>query len=290
MASLRQIRRRIRSVKGTAQLTRAMQLVAASKMRRAQAQVVAARPYAEKISQVIADVASQTVTPEGGALHPLLARRAHPQRVELLIVSSDRGMAGGLNTNLIRAAAQQISQEPAPVVATAIGRKGRDWLLRTGRELRAEFIGIGDRPAYLDIVPVARVVMDDFINGYVDRVDLVYTRFVNTLVQRPIVRRLLPVEPAEADRQRAIEYIYEPSPEQVLAELLPRFVEVEIYEALLEATASFHSAQMVAMRSATDNANEIVNELTLMYNQARQTSITTELIDIVGGSAGIGVR
>ena len=284
MPSLRQIRRRIRSVKGTAQLTRALQLVAASKMRRAQLAVLAARPYSEKIQQVIADVASQTTAPADGTMHPLLARRPNPRRVGILLITSDRGLAGGLNANVLRATAAHIAAQPAPVVATAIGRKGRDWLLRTGRELRAEFIGIGDRPTYLDIIPVARVIMDDFISGYVDRVDIVYTRFINTLSQRPVVQTLLPVEPAEGDFRRAVEYIYEPSPQQVLAELLPRFVEVEIYEALLEATASFHSAQMVAMRNATDNANDIVNELTLMYNQARQSSITTELIDIVGGS------
>lgn len=284
MPSLRQIRRRIRSVKGTAQLTRALQLVAASKMRRAQLAVLAARPYSDKIRQVIADVASQTAVPADGVLHPLLARRANPRRVEMLLITSDRGLAGGLNANVLRAATSYVTSQSVPVVAAVIGRKGRDWVLRTGRELRAEFLGVGDRPTYLDIVPAARVIMDDFISGYVDRVDLVFTRFVNTLSQRPVVQTLLPVEPAEGDYHRAVEYIYEPSPQQVLADLLPRFVEVQIYEALLEATASFHSAQMVAMRNATDNANDIVDEMTLMYNQARQSAITTELIDIVGGS------
>ncbi|MHB1131877.1 MAG: ATP synthase F1 subunit gamma [Chloroflexota bacterium] len=289
MPSLRQIRRRIRSVKGTAQLTRAMQMVAASKMRRAQQAVLAARPYSEKIRQVIGDLAVQTAA-EDGPRHPLLARRANTQRVGVLLITSDRGLAGGLSANILRATALHFEQQTTPIAAAVIGRKGRDWLTRTGRDLRAEFTGINDRPTYLDIVPIARVAIDDYIKGYVDQVDLIYTRFINTLVQRPVVQRLLPLEPPEGDELRAVEYIYEPSAREVLAELLPRYVEVQIYEALLEAVASEQSARMVAMRAATENANEIVGELTLLYNQARQASITTELIDIVGGSAGVSSR
>lgn len=283
MPSLRQIRRRIRSVKGTAQITKAMELVAASKMRRAQLAVLAARPYADKIDEFIADLAGQGALPEGGALHPLLERRQTVSRVGLILITSDRGLAGGLNANVLRATANYMLDQQVPVSATAIGRKGRDWLLRYGREVRAEFLGLGDRPNYLEIVPVARVAMDDYISGYVDRVDIIYTKFVNTLVQRPTVQPLLPIEPRAASG-RSIEYIYEPDPRSVLSDLLPRFVEVEVYRALLEAVASELSARMIAMRNATDNANEIVRDLTLMYNQARQASITREIIDIVSGA------
>ena len=223
-------------------------------------------------------------------MHPLLARRVTQQRVGILLLTSDRGLAGGLNANILRLTAHHFGQQKVPVAAAVVGRKGRDWLTRTGHDMRAEFSGINDRPAYLDIVPVARVLIDDYINGYIDEVDIIYTRFVNTLVQRPVVQRLLPIEPPEGDEKRAVEYIYEPNARQVLAELLPRYVEVQVYAALLEAVASEQSARMVAMRAATDNANEIVTELTLVYNQARQAAIPTELIDIVGGSAGVSVR
>ncbi len=283
MPSLRQIRRRIRSVKGTAHITKAMELVAASRMRRAQLAVLAARPYADKISEVIADLAVQVAPPEGGALHPLLERRAAENRVGLILITSDRGLAGGLNANILRMVASYMLEHAVPVSTTVVGRKGRDWLLRYGREIRAEFLGLTDHPTYMGIVPAVRVALDDYISGYVDRVDLIYTRFVNTLVQRPTLQTLLPIEPPATVRRRA-EYIYEPSPQAVLADLLPRFVEAQVYRALLEAAASEQSARMVAMRNATDNANEIVRDLTLMYNQARQASITRELIDIVSGA------
>jgi F-type H+-transporting ATPase subunit gamma len=207
----------------------------------------------------------------------------------VVLITSDRGLAGGLNANILRLTASHILGQQAPVTVTAVGRKGRDFTVRYGRELRAEFLGLGEKPKYLDIVPVARVVVDDYCAGYVDRVDLVYTRFVSTLTQRPVVQTLLPVEPLADSSERPTDYIYEPSAREVLSDLLPRYVEVEIYRALLEAVASEQSARMVAMRNATDNANEIVRDLTLMYNQARQASITSELIDIVAG-AQVGAR
>lgn len=284
MPSLRQIRRRIRSVKGTAQITKAMELVAASKMRRAQQAVIAARPYADKIMEVTAHLAAQTGQKGEGELHPLLERRENPKRVGVILITSDRGLAGGLNANILRQAGSHMLAQEVPVSSIAVGRKGRDFLIRYGRELRAEFLGLGERPRYLDIVPVARVVTDDYLAGYVDRVELVYTRFLTTLNQRPVVQTLLPIVPHEEVGRNQVSYIYEPNAEAVLADLLPRYVEVEIYRALLEAVASEQSARMVAMRNATDNANEIVRDLNLMYNQARQASITSELIDIVGGA------
>lgn len=261
-----------------------MELVAASRMRRAQQAVVAARPYADKMMEVIAHLAEQTSRANDGVLHPLLQRRPTTGRVAIVLITSDRGLAGGLNANVLRHTAAHILSQEAPVSITAVGRKGRDFALRYGRELRAEFLGLGDRPKYLDIVPVAKIVIDDFCAGYVDRVDLIYTRFHSTLSQRPTVQPLLPIEPSPEGASHPTDFIYEPSAAEVLANLLPRYVEVEIYRALLEAVASEHSARMVAMRNATDNANEIVRNLTLMYNQARQAAITSELIDIVGGA------
>lgn len=287
MPSLRQIRRRIRSVKGTAQLTKAMEMVAASKMRRAQAAVYAARPYAEKIREVVADLAGQGERLDDAPIHPLLERRATVERVGLILFTSDRGLAGGLNANVIRAAGSHLLGESAPVVVTAVGKKGRDWLVRFGREVRAEFVGVGDRPQYDDVIPIARVAIEDYVSGYVDRVDLIYNKFVSTLSQRPVVETLLPISPPAGNRNGRVEYIYEPSAEEVLFDLLPRFVETQIWEAMLESTASEHSARMVAMRNATENANEIVQDLTLMYNQVRQATITRELIEIVAGS-GLG--
>lgn len=284
MPSLRQIRRRIRSVKGTAQITKAMELVAVSKMRRAQSAVIAARPYAEKIREVIGDLSVQTADHEGEALHPLLERRPEVKRIGLILITSDRGLAGGLVANITRLATTHILAQDAPVSVVAVGRKGRDWSLRFGRDLRAEFLGLGDRPSYLQTVPVARVAMDDYLSGYVDRVDLVFTRFVSTLSQKPVVETLLPLEAPASRQPTRAEYIYEPNARDVLADLLPRFVEVQVFEALLEAAASEQSARMVAMRNATENANEIVRDLSLQYNQERQATITRELIEIVSGA------
>lgn len=261
-----------------------MELVAVSKMRRAQGAVLAARPYAEKIREVIADLAVQNANHNGGALHPLLERRSEIKRVGIILITSDRGLAGGLVANITRLAAGHILSLDAPVSILAVGRKGRDWALRYGRELRAEFIGLGDRPSYLQTVPVARVAMDDYLSGYVDRVDLVFTRFISTLSQKPVIETLLPLEAPPSLQPSKAEYIYEPNAREVLADLLPRFVEVQVYAALLEAAASEQSARMVAMRNATDNANEIVRDLSLQYNQERQATITRELIDIVSGA------
>ena len=282
MANIRVIRRRIRSIQSTAKITKAMEMVATSKMRRAQERVLAGRPYAEKIQQVLADLAAQP----GRTVHPLLERR-EVNRVQAIHITADRGLCGGLNTNMNRSTATFILEQVAPTVLITVGRKGREFMVRYGREVRAEFTGISDRPSLLDTVPISRIVIDDYTSGLVDRVYLAYTRFVTTMTQRPVVQQLLPVEPARMERGGEIEYIYEPTSKVVLAELLPRFVEMEVYHAILESIASEQSARMVAMRNATENANEMIEDLTLMYNKARQEMITRELLDITGGAEAL---
>lgn len=283
MPTLREIRRRIRSVKNTAQITRAMEMVAATKMRRAQVQALASRPYADKIGEVIADLSQATGREE---LHPLLKSR-EVRRVGLLLITADRGLCGALNSNVIEHAAHFIAERGVPVRVVAVGRKGRDWMLRHGMSLIAEFTGLGDRPSYLDTVPIARILMDTFVSGEVDEVEIIYPFFVNTMIQRPATRRLLPVGRPEERAWGRLDYIYEPQPAVVLAALLPRYIEVQVYHAILEAVASEHSARMVAMRNATENAQELVQELTLTYNKARQESITKELLDIASGAAAL---
>jgi len=285
MATIREIRRRIRSVQSTAKVTRAMEMVAATKMRRAQERTIAARPYAEKMRHVLADLAAQRQA--GDEPQPLLVWRP-VSRIAVVHITPDRGLCGGLNTNVNHKAASFILEQSVPVTIVAVGRKGRDFMVRSGQEVRAEFTHLGDKPSMVDVLPIARIVIDDYINGIVDEVYLCYTQFVTTMTQRPALWRLLPIESAAIEPGRNVEYIYEPSPEAVLAELLPRFVEMQLYHAILESIASEQSARMVAMRNATDNANELVEELTLTYNKARQEMITKELLDITGGAAALG--
>jgi len=262
-----------------------MEMVAATKMKRAQERTIAARPYAEKMQQVLADLAAQHQA--GDEPQPLLDRRP-VSRIALIHITPDRGLCGGLNTNVNQRAASFILGQSVLVSIVAVGRKGRDFMVRCGQEVRAEFTHLGDRPSMADVLPIARIVIDDYTNGIVDEVYLCYTQFVTTMTQRSALWRLLPIEPAAGEPGRNIEYIYEPAPEAVLAELLPRFVEMQLYHALLESIASEQSARMVAMRNATDNATELIEELTLTYNKARQEMITKELLDITGGVAALG--
>ncbi len=280
MANIRLIGRRIRSVQSTAKITKAMEMVATSKMRKAQEAVLAGRPYAEKMQEVLADLASQP----GNALHPLLERR-EPHRIAIIHITADRGLCGGLNTNMNRATVNFMLESHIPATLITVGKKGRDFMVRYGRDVRAEFIGLSDRPSMLDTLPISKIVIDDYCSGYVDAIYLAFTRFVSTMTQRPALQQLLPVEPAVVERVGEIEYIYEPDRRTVLAELLPRFVEMQVYHAILESIASEQSARMVAMRNATDNANELAQDLTLNYNKARQEMITNELLDITGGAA-----
>ena len=284
MATIREIRRRIRSVQSTAKITKAMEMIAASKMRRAQERDIAGRPYADLMRQVLGDLAAQRQA--GEEIHPLLVQRP-VNRIALIHITPDRGLCGGLNANVNRKAASFILEQGVPVTIVAVGRKGRDFMVRYGQEVHAEFTRLGDQPSLLDILPIARVVIDDYSAGVVDEVYLCYAQFVTTMTQRPAIWRLLPVEPATIEARLNVEYIYEPSPAAVLAELLPRFVEMEIYHAIFESIASEQSARMVAMRAATDNANEFIEHLTLIYNKTRQEMITKELLDIVGGAVAL---
>ncbi len=284
MATIREIRRRIRSVQNTAKITRAMEMVAASRMRRAQERSIAGRPYAEKMKQVLSDLAAQRQA--GDEIYPLVVKRP-VDRIGVVHITPDRGLCGGLNANINRRTAGFILEQKVSVTLVAVGRKGRDFMVRYGQDVRAEFTRLGDRPSLEDIIPIARIIIDDYSAGLVDEVYLSYTQFVTTMTQRPVLWRLLPIEPAEMEARLSVEYIYEPSPEAVLAELLPRFVEMEIYHAILESIASEQSARMVAMRAATDNANELIEDLTLTYNKVRQEMITKELLDITGGAGAL---
>lgn len=284
MADIRLIRRRIRSVRSIAKITRAMEMIATSKMRRAQERGLAGRPYSEKIRQVIADLAALPQTEQ--VLHPLLQRRPLA-RIAIVHITPDRGLCGGLNANINRHTAGFVLNQTAPAGFICVGRKGLDFMRQTGRDIKAVFTGLGDYPRFLDILPIARLIIDDYTNGTVDAVYLSYTRFISTMVQKPVIEPLLPVAPAVLPKVQNVDYIYEPDPVAVLAGLLPRFVEMEIYHAILEALASEQSARMVAMRNATDNARGLVDDLTLTYNKARQESITKELLDITGGVAAL---
>jgi F-type H+-transporting ATPase subunit gamma len=284
MATIREIRRRIKSVQSTAKITKAMEMIAASKMRRAQERDLAGRPYADLMRQVLGDLAAQRLA--GDVIHPLLIQRP-VNRIALILITPDRGLCGGLNANVNRKAASFILEQGVPATIVAVGRKGRDFMMRCGEEVRAEFTRLGDQPSLADVLPIARVVIDDYSAGLVDEVYLCYAQFVTTMIQRPAIWRLLPVEPATIEARLNVEYIYEPSPSAVLAELLPRFVEMEIYHAIFESIASEQSARMVAMRAATDNANELIEHLTLTYNKVRQEMITKELLDITGGAAAL---
>jgi F-type H+-transporting ATPase subunit gamma len=283
MATLRQIRRRIRTVENTAKITKAMELVAASKMRRAQTRALAGRPYAEKMRAVLASLAETLPLQEPETIHPLMRRR-EVNAIDIILITPDRGLCGGLPANLNRHTASFIVERQLPVRLICIGRKGRDFFHRTGMEVVAEFIGLGDYPSYEDVRPAARAAMEDYIHDLADEVYLSYPLFVSTMVQRPHIFKLLPVEPPAEAATWGVDYIYEPSREDIMAELLPRYVERQLYEAVLEAVASEQSARMVAMRSATDNANEMIRELTLTYNKARQESITKELLELTGGA------
>lgn len=283
MPSLRDIRRRIRSVRNTAQITKAMQMVAASRMRRAQQRVLASRPYADAVQSMLGELSQQRVDP--WSVHPLLQVRPQ-RRAGYVVFTSDRGLAGALNSNVLRHAAEEILGEPAEPEVVTVGRKGQDFFTRRGRHLAATFIGLGERAEYTEVIPVARVIIDAYAAETVDAVHLVYPRFVSTLTQQPTSVQLLPLRSFE-EHGTPLEFIIEPSAEEIMAALLPRYVEVQLYQALLETTASEHSARMVAMRNATENAQDIIEALTLTYNKARQAAITKEIAEISGAAEAL---
>jgi F-type H+-transporting ATPase subunit gamma len=287
VANLRIIRRRIRSVQSTAKITKAMELIAASKMRRAQNSAVSSRPYAERMRWVLADLSESIEELGEGLTHPFLERREPPQNILLVHMTPDRGFTGGMNSNLNRAGVARVldeGREGRRATIVAVGRKGRDLFRRNRQPLVAEFIGVGEYPTYEETRPISRIIMDEYLEERADLVLLHFPQFVNTVTQRPTFRQLLPIIP-EADRAtEAVDYIYEPSRQAVLDQVLPRYIEIQVYAAILELKASEQSARMVAMRNATDNANELIQDLTLEYNKARQDQITRELLDIVGGA------
>ncbi len=293
MATPREIRRRIRSVRNIAKITGALEAVSASKVRRAQAQTLASRAYAAAALDILRDLSTRLA---GEYSHPLLEERPQVRSILVLLISSDRGLAGPYNTNIVREAILFERSQSVPVRYITIGRKGRDMMLQRGAEIIADFSGLPATPSILDITAIARTAADDFVNGVADEVYIVYTRFINTLRQQPVVQRFLPFRQEAEHIQRAAAYgerrpeavyTFEPSAQAVLDEILPRFTELILFQALLESLASEHSARMVAMRNATENAHAQVEDLTLAYNKARQLAITSEMLDIVGGAEAL---
>ena len=284
MPSVRDIRRRIRSVENTGKVTNAMSLIAASKMRRAQLAVTDGRPYAEKIHEVIATLAAQPT--DDDTVHPLLATRP-VNNVGMVVITPDRGLAGGMHANINRQVARFILGSDATVRSIVVGRKGRDFLVRYTDTVQAVFTDLSDRVSLADTTAISRLVIDGYTEGEFDEVHLAYMRFVSTVQQEPVIERVLPVEPAALESAQRVGYIYEPDPATVLSALLPQFVEMQVYHAILESIASEQSARMVAMRNATDNANQLASDLTLVMNKLRQDSITNELLDLIGGQVAL---
>lgn len=274
-----------------------MQMVAASKMRRAQEQVLATRPYTEKAWEVLTHLAAQQGIDEDA--HPLLEIREEIERIGIVLITADKGLCGSYNHNMIQAAMRYIRELPYPVELITVGKRGRDAMWRLGQTIVSEFSDLPPQPGILDVAPIARTAIDGFVSGRYDAVYLAHTDFINTLLQRPAFWQLLPFRPLHlgvtpvseyrgvAAAAPATEYLYEPDRRGILDTLLPRFTELQIYQAILESLASEHSARMVAMRSATENANELLGDLTLTYNRARQEAITTEMLDIVGGAEAL---
>jgi F-type H+-transporting ATPase subunit gamma len=293
MPSLKAVRIRIASVKSTQKITRAMKLVAAAKLRRAQDAIVAARPYADALAEAVRELASRA----GGDAHPMLQQRP-PRRVSLIVLSSDRGLCGGFNANAGRATLRFIEERKAAgsleqVRVETVGRKGRDYLRRRKLELTHEFAGASGDTAIERAKEVALTVSDDFANDRTDAVYIIYNEFKSAVSQRVVTVPLLPVAPmapetADAHANAgALDFVYEPSKEELLTLLLPLFIENQLYRAMLESIASEFGARMTSMENATNNAKDMIDRLTLQYNRARQASITKELMEIVGGAEAL---
>jgi F-type H+-transporting ATPase subunit gamma len=270
-------------MRNTQKITKAMQVVAATKLRRAQAAVQATRPYAEKMIEVLETTAEYATEYR----HPYLERR-EGDRAVVLMITADRGLCGALNANTIRAVTRYVSQHHRSKDRyVTIGRKGRDFMIRYGRDVVADVSGLADRPGVGPILPAVRAALDEYEEGRADTVLLAYARWVSTLRQEPVVRTLLPIEVPNLREGPNTDYLYEPAAEEVLDALLPRYIESQVYEAVLENQASFYSAQMIAMQNATNAAGDLIESLTLTANKVRQAAITTELMDIVGGAEAL---
>lgn len=290
MPSTREIRRRERSVRNMSQVTRALEMVAASKMRRAQERVTRSRPYSERLREVLGDLASTQMDTEQLQEFPLLAARDTIKKTALILVTPDRGLSGALTANILRRATQYIRKDAgADVEVIAVGKKGIQFSARTRQNVVAQFQGLGDRPSLDDIRPITQIAIAEFLNGNVDAVHLVFPKFVNTLVQRPEIVQILPIVRPEKSNTTE-DYIFEPDAKAVLNGILPRYVDVLVYQAVLDTVASFYSAQMVAMRNATDNAKELVDDLKLALNKARQAQITNEVAEVSAGANAFRVE
>lgn len=281
MISARILRRRIKSVQSIAKICRAMEMIATVKLKRTQDQALAGRPYTEAITQVIGDLAART---QMDLSTPPLLQKREVGKITLVHIASDRGLCGGLNANLNRMVAKFILENKArPVSVITVGRRGRAFARYTKLNVRAEFHGISDQPTLRDTLPISRLIIDEFSNNETDQVFLAYPTFVSTMNQKPTLDPILPIEPAKTTAL-ATEYIYEPNAKTVLDELLPRFVEMRVYHAILELIASEQASRMVAMRNASDNARSVIEGLTLTLNKVRQETITKEICDISGGA------
>ena len=286
MATLRDIRRRIRSVQSTQKITRAMKLVAAAKLRRAQERILAARPYANKMLELLGNL----VTGGDDATHPLLEQREGPRR-QIVVITADRGLAGAFNASILRRAVELIRESSAAdLTLVVVGRKARDFFRRRPHTIKRDMIGFWDRLAYGHAAELADAFMQQYRDNEVDEVYLLYNEFRSVAVQRPVRQRLLPiprVAAAEGEAAAPVDYIYEPGPAAILGDLLPRHVRMQVYRALMESLAGEYGARMTAMEAATKNAKEMIDVLTIQYNKARQEKITKELLDIVGGAEAL---
>jgi F-type H+-transporting ATPase subunit gamma len=295
MPNLRETRLRISSVKNIAQVTRALQAVSASKVRKAMQARMNTRPYATKAWQVLTHVAGQ---PGRNNLHPLLTRRDKISNILVVLISGDRGLAGAYNSNIVRYAIQQFSNPPAPVHYITVGRKGRDMMYRRRQRIVGEFSNLPAAPTFPDVSAIGLLAVEEFLTGRADEVYLVYTEFISMARQSPQVKKLLPLEIGVSEgrvvdferptRGAAAAYIYEPDQTEILDQIIPRFTALQVYQAILESLASEHAARMVAMKNATDSASSLVGALILEYNKARQQSITNEMLDIAGGVEALG--
>jgi F-type H+-transporting ATPase subunit gamma len=292
MANAREVKQRIKSVKNISQVTRALQAVSASKVRKAIDQLEDTRPYSVKAWQVLQHIAEQ---PDRSTLHPLLERHSEVKKILAIVISGDRGLAGAYNSNLMRVVELWSREVEIPIDYVTIGKRGRDQLLRRGNDILAEFSNLPTQPSYTDISAVGKIALDQFLDGNVDEVYLIYTQFINRMNHQPVVKKLLPLETDLDDRVKDFKdtkplvggYIFEPDQKSILEEVVPRFTVLQVFHAVIESLASEHSARMVAMKNATDNATDLADALQLEYNKARQQAITSELLDIAGGAEAI---
>jgi F-type H+-transporting ATPase subunit gamma len=294
MPKTREFRLRIRSIKNLSQVTRALQAVSASRVRKAMQAVASTRPYAAKAWQILTHLAAQ---PGHTSLHPLLIEHSEQRNALVVLITSDRGLAGAFTANIMRFTAHKFDDFPAAVSFISVGRKGRDLLLRRQKNVVGEYSHIPPNPSYGDVSAIGRHVVEEFLTGKADQVFLVYTQFGNMLKQVPMVKKLLPLE-WESESGRVIDlkshvslhaaYTYEPGETEILDQIVPRFTQLQIYQAILESQASEHAARMVAMKNATDAATELAEGLQLEYNKIRQENITNEMLDIVGGANALG--